>query len=211
MVSEHGVRVLIAEDDYLVSEALTRALRLKGYELIGDASDGAEAVEMTISLRPDVVVMDIQMPNLDGLEACRQIQTRCSTPVVVMTAHDDKELVDRASEVGVGAYLIKPPEPDEMDRAITIALARHGDLTELRCLHAELEARNRELAKALAEIKTLRGIVPICAHCKKVRDDKGFWRQVESYVQEHSEAQFSHGICPACIKETYGDLLGGDE
>lgn len=207
MADDDRIKVLIAEDDYLVSEGIARALRQKGYELIGDASDGAEAVEMTVSLRPDVVLMDIQMPGVDGLEASRRIQEQCPTPVVVLTAHNDRKLIDEASEAGVGAYLTKPPQADEIDRAITIAMARHEDLMKLRRLSGELETRNADLEKALAEIKTLRGIVPICANCKKIRDDKGFWHQVESYVREHTEAEFSHGICPDCAKELYGPYL----
>ena len=192
-------RVLIAEDDYLVSETIKRALKELDYELVGKASDGAKAVKMACNVHPDVVLMDIQMPEIDGLEATRQIQTRCPMPVVVLTAHESKELVEKASEVGVSAYLIKPPKKTEIERAIVIALARHEDLMRLRYL-------NKELEKALSEIKTLRGILPICANCKNIRDDKGYWNQIESYIQKHSEADFSHGICPECAKKLYPDL-----
>jgi AmiR/NasT family two-component response regulator len=192
-------RILIAEDDYLVCEAIKHALKDLGYEMVGEASDGAEAVEMACTLNPDVVLMDIQMPELDGLEATRQIQSRCPMPVVVLTAHESQELVEKASEVGVSAYLIKPPKQTEIERAIVIALARHEDLMKLRFL-------NKELEKALSEIKTLRGILPICASCKNVRDDKGYWNQIESYIRDHSEAEFSHSLCPECAKKLYPDL-----
>jgi AmiR/NasT family two-component response regulator len=192
-------RILIAEDDYLVCEAIKHALKDLGYEMVGEASDGAEAVEMACTLNPDVVLMDIQMPELDGLEATRQIQSRCPMPVVVLTAHESQELVEKASEVGVSAYLIKPPKQTEIERAIVIALARHEDLMKLRLL-------NKELEKALSEIKTLRGILPICASCKNVRDDKGYWNQIESYIRDHSEAEFSHSLCPECAKKLYPDL-----
>jgi AmiR/NasT family two-component response regulator len=192
-------RILIAEDDYLVCEAIKHDLKDLGYEMVGEASDGAEAVEMACTLNPDVVLMDIQMPELDGLEATRQIQSRCPMPVVVLTAHESQELVEKASEVGVSAYLIKPPKQTEIERAIVIALARHEDLMKLRLL-------NKELEKALSEIKTLRGILPICASCKNVRDDKGYWNQIESYIRDHSEAEFSHSLCPECAKKLYPDL-----
>ncbi len=93
-----------------------------------------------------------------------------------------------------GAYLAKPPKPEELERAITIALARHSDLMELRRL-------NNELEQALGEVKKLRGILPICSNCKKIRDDQGYWKQIETYIREHSEADFSHGICPDCLNE----------
>jgi len=72
-------------------------------------------------------------------------------------------------------------------------------------LHDSLNQKNEKLQKALDEIKTLKGIVPICAHCKKIRDDKGYWNLLESYIEKHSEAEFSHGMCPDCLEELYGE------
>ncbi len=188
--------VLVAEDDYLVGETIKRALKQIGYDLVGKASDGVEAVEMAVSLRPDVVLMDIQMPELDGLEAARQIQRQCPMPVVILTAHESLSLVEKASEAGVAAYLTKPPNPAEIERAIIVAVARFDDMMELRRL-------NTELKEAIAKIKTLSGLLPICANCKKIRDDKGYWNQIENYIRDRSEAEFSHGICPECSKKLY--------
>ncbi len=199
MEKNQKTRVLVAEDDYLVGETIKRALKQIGHDLVGKASDGVEAVEMAASLRPDVVLMDIHMPELDGLEASRQIQEHSPVPVVILTAHESQSLVEKASEVGVGAYLIKPPNPAEIERAITVAVARFDDMMELRRL-------NTELKEALAKVKTLGGFLPICANCKKIRDDKGYWTQIEAYIRDHSEAEFSHGICPGCTKELYPDL-----
>jgi len=199
-------RVLIAEDDFLVGQAIRQAVQEIGYAVVAEISSGEIAVEKTCELHPDVVLMDIQMPGLDGLQATEVIQTRCPTPVVVLTAYESQELVETASEKGVGAYLTKPPNPLEIKRAITIAMSRHADLMTLRKLYQELEQQNRELQQALEEIKTLRGILPICAHCKKIRDDSGYWNQLEAYISTHADVEFSHGICPDCIKEFYPDL-----
>lgn len=207
MREQKPVRVLIAEDDFMVSKSITQVLNGVGYEQVGLASNGEEAVEMTRSLQPDVILMDIKMPKLDGLQAARQIQENSPTPIVILTAYDSQELVKEASKSGVGAFLIKPPDAFEIERAVTIAMARHNDLMELRRLNKELQIRKEELEKALAEIKTLRGILPICAHCKKIRDDKGYWNQIESYIRDHSEAEFSHGICPKCMKKLYPDFV----
>jgi PAS domain S-box-containing protein len=81
------------------------------------------------------------------------------------------------------------------------------DITERKRAEEEREKLIRDLQKALAEVKTLKGIFPICASCKKIRDDKGYWRQIEAYIRDHSEAEFSHGICPDCMKKLYGDFL----
>jgi len=151
---------------------------------------------MTQAIQPDVVLMDLGMPDMDGIQATQYIQEHCPTPVVALTAYETPEMVESASAAGVGAYLVKPPSPREMERAITIAMARFGDLMELRRLNAELQ-------QALSEIKTLRGIIPICASCKKIRDDEGFWQDVAFYIQAHSEAEFTHGICPDCARKLY--------
>ena len=150
------VRVVIAEDDFLISEEISRILKMIGYVQIGEATDGVEAVEMTCSMRPDIVLMDIKMPKLDGLEATKQIQECCPTPVVVLTAHESKDLLDKASEVGVVTYITKPPNRAEIERAITIALARHHDLNELRKLNTALK---KEIKKRKRAEKKLTGLL----------------------------------------------------
>lgn len=206
MKEKKSIRVVIAEDDFLVSVEIERILKSKGYEIVGKASNGNEALELVHSQHPDVVVMDIKMPEVDGLEASRLVQESCPTPVVVLTAHETDDFLEKASAAGVGAYLVKPPHPGELERGISIAMARHGDLMKLRQLYLEIEAKNNELEKALEEIKTLRGIVPICSFCKKIRDDEGFWNQVEAYMSAHSEARFSHSVCPQCLEENYPEF-----
>lgn len=205
------VQVLIAEDTPLVGELIQEELEKIGYSVAGEALDGRQAVEMARTLRPDVILMDIEMSDVDGIEATRQIQERSPTPVVVLTSYETQELVKRASAAGVGAYLVKPPDAREMERAITIAMARFDDMMELRHLNAELQARNEELQQALDKLKTLSGLLPICANCKKIRDDDGYWHQVEAYIRDHSEVEFSHGICPDCKKKLYPDFFKEDE
>lgn len=149
-MSEQGaIRVLIADDDALVSNVIQNQLEKLGYAVAGRAPDGQAAVDMAVALRPDVILMDIAMPEQDGLEATRLVQLRCPTPVVLLTAHDDPQLVARASAVGAGAYLVKPPHGREMDRAITIAMARFADLMELRRLNAELAAYDHSVSHDL--------------------------------------------------------------
>ena len=206
MNTEKDVRVLIVEDNVTFGETIQRMLEGMGYTVAGQATDGRHAIEMTELLGPDVVLMDVDMPNMDGIEATQHIQTTRPTPVVVLTAHEPPDLVDLASKAGVGAYLVKPPRASDIERAITIAMARFADMMELRRLNAELQKRNQELQEALAKVKTLSGLVPICASCKKIRDDQGFWHQVEVYVRDHSNAEFSHGLCPDCARELYPDL-----
>ena len=193
------IRVLVAEDDFIVSKEITRALKKIGYKQIGMASDGEEAIEMTQKLRPDIILMDIKMPKLDGLRAAAKIQESCPTPVVVLTAHESQAMVKKASKMGVSSFLTKPPKVNEIERAVIIALARHKDFMELRRV-------NKKLKKAMDEIKTLKGFIPICAWCKKIRNDEGYWEQLDIYIRKHSEAEFSHSICPKCKKKISSNL-----
>jgi AmiR/NasT family two-component response regulator len=191
-----GTRVLIVEDDFLVAQMIKGQLGEIGCSVIGHAADGEEAVEVACNERPDIVLMDIKMPALSGIEAARRIQKRCPLPIVMLTAHESMDLVRQASDAGVGAYLVKPPNVREIERAITIALARFDDMVELRRLNAQMEA-------ALAQVRTLRGLLPICASCKRIRDDKGYWHQVEVYIRDHLNVEFSHGLCPECARKLY--------
>jgi AmiR/NasT family two-component response regulator len=216
MGSQRELHVLIVEDDFMVGQMIRGRVENLGYIVAGEAQDGRQAVEMTQSLRPDVVLMDIEMPDMNGIEATRRIYESCPTPVVILTAYDTPELVEQASQVGAGAYLIKLPKTREIERAITIAMARFGDMIELRRLNAELqahsqelEARNQELQAALDRVKLLSGLLPICANCKKIRDDAGYWQDVAVYIRDHSEVEFSHGICPECMEELYPKFMQG--
>lgn len=145
MSERSEIQVLVVEDEYLVSEMIQGTLEELGYAIVGDATNGPEAVRMAQVLQPDVVLMDIRIPEMNGIEATRRIQETCPTPVVVLTSHETDDLVQEASQVGVGAYLVKPPNARELERAITIAIARFKDMVELRQLNEDLEARNEEL------------------------------------------------------------------
>lgn len=206
------VKVLIVEDDFLVREVVQELLEKMNYEVSGKATTGQQAVTMAESLRPDVILMDIEMPDMDGIEATEIIFERCPTPVVVLTAYETPELVERAGAAGVGAYLLKPPRERELERAISIAMARFADMVELRRINVELQARNEALEEALAQVKTLSGLLPICSSCKKIRNDDGYWQQIEIYIRDHSQAEFSHSLCPDCAKKLYPEMyLKSDE
>lgn len=198
--SNEKIRVLVAEDEVLVSMMVTGMLREMGFQVAGEARNGEEVTRLNHELRPDVILMDIRMPGMDGLEAARRIQQEAPAPVVILTSHDEKDLLVQAGEAGVGAYLIKPPDQREMERGILIAMARFQDLQELRRL-------NRELRAAVDNIKTLKGLLPICSHCKKVRDDEGYWEEVDEYVRRNTDAEFSHGLCPECYEKHYEEWM----
>lgn len=145
MTEKKKLRVLIAEDDFLVGDEIVRIIKGIGYEHLGTAPNGLRAIEMTKELKPDVILMDIKMPKMNGLEASRIIQSEVPTPIIILTAHESQELVEEASAAGVGAYLTKPPQQEEVERAVTIAFARQTDLMNMRLLNDQLKEREQKL------------------------------------------------------------------
>ncbi|MBN1935305.1 MAG: response regulator transcription factor [Anaerolineae bacterium] len=202
------VRVLIAEDDLLVCEMIRGLLQDGGYQVVGEAVNGHQVIDLIVQLegtpqRPDVVLMDVEMPEMNGVEATQQILAEHPLPVVALTAYETPDWVRRMTDAGIGAYLVKPSNAREIERAITVAMARFKDMQKVQHLNAELAARNRKLEAALAHVKLLQGLLPICAHCKKIRDDSGYWHDIDVYLSEHTDTQFTHGLCPDCQIKLY--------
>lgn len=149
------LRVLIVEDETLVSEMIQGMLRELGYSVIGRAIDGQQAIDMACTLHPDLIFMDIGLPGMDGIETTQRIYDTRPVPVVALTAYDNEELVERASVAGVGSYLLKPPNPQEIERAVTITLARFHDMVELRRVNTQLQTEITERRHKEEEIRRL--------------------------------------------------------
>ena len=150
-------RVVVAEDESLIRMDIVETLRDMGFDVVGEAGDGNKAVELAFALKPDLMVMDIKMPDLDGLSAAEKI-AELKIPVVLLTAFSQQELVTRAAEVGAMAFLVKPFSPQDLLPAIEIALSRHAQLialeTEIQDLGERLETRKLvERAKAVLSEK----------------------------------------------------------
>jgi len=131
-----ATRIVIADDEPLIRIDLRENLEGLGYEVAGEASDGKHAVELARTLRPDLVLMDIKMPEMDGISALRVLTEENIAPVLLLTAYDDRELVQQASDAGAVAYLVKPYRQSDLQPAIEVALARFG---EFRTLRSELQ------------------------------------------------------------------------
>ncbi len=221
MVAKQKIKVLMVDDDPDILE-LNRNLLLTcdEVELIGEASNGIQAIEMTKSLKPDVILMDVKMPIMSGIVAAEQIQLERPTPIIILTGYNDSELITQSQKAGVVAYLKKPLDPDKIIGLLSISIARFNDIQELRRLNKSLEQeierrqaieeKNEQLIKrlnqSLKEINALTGLLPICARCKKVRNDQGYWQEVEQYIESHSTVEFSHGLCPSCTRKLYPDI-----
>lgn len=150
----------------------------------------------------DVILLDLSLPDSSGYETfIRMLEAAPDIPIVVMSGFDDEGVAEQAVREGAQDYLIKgQADSNLLSRAIRYAIER-------KKAEKEREELIRELRKALAKIKTLHGLLPICASCKRIRDDKGYWNQIEIYISEHSEAGFTHGICPECLEKLYPDYI----
>ena len=160
-VSSEPTRVLIAEDEALIRLDLKEMLEEEGYSVVAEVGDGQQAVERAQELRPDLVILDIQMPELDGLSAAEQIASARIAPVIVLTAFSQRELVERARDAGAMAYLVKPFSKNDLVPAIEVARARFAEMTtldgEVRTLEERLEAR-KVVEKAKGKLMAERGI-----------------------------------------------------
>lgn len=142
------------------------------------------------------MILDWMMPGLDGLEICHRIRARVParpTHIILLTARGGRENVVQGLQAGAHDYITKPFDRDELRARVQVGVR----VIELQQALAE---RVRQLEEALACVKQLQGLLPICSYCKKIRNDRNYWQQVESYLSEHSDVQFSHGICPGCYE-----------
>ena len=181
----------------LLGEVLTSA----GYA-IRPVKSGPKAISASLSKPPDLILLDIRMPGMNGFETAEHLKSNPQTnalPIIFISALTDVEEKVKAFKAGGVDYINKPFHQEEV-------LARVETHLSLTRLYRRLKEQNVELQKALVEVKTLRGMIPICANCKKVRDDAGYWNRIEDYIRMNSEAEFSHSICPDCVKKLYPDL-----
>lgn len=197
--SAPAARILVVEDEAIVSADIQDRLTTMGYEIAGTTDEGGAAIRLAGELRPDLVLMDVMLRGeMRGTEAARHIYETLKLPVVYLTANADNQTFFKARDTGSFGYVLKPFEDRELQIAIELALYKHR--TE-----QEREALIQKLQEALAQVKTLSGLLPICGFCKRIRDDEGYWNQVEHYVAQHTRASFTHGVCPQCATKQLED------
>lgn len=198
------MRILIAEDDRTSRDMLDAILRKLGHDVVS-TSNGKEAWDaMCGPQAPMLVILDRMMPELDGLELTRRLRGEeedCEQPryILMLTALGSTEHIAEGLDAGANDYLVKPVSPVELRARIDAG-------RRLLRLHELLAERNEELRKASDEIRTLRGVIPICMHCKNIRDDKSYWTRLEDYISSRTDAEFSHGLCPECDEKYYSEV-----
>lgn len=204
---------ILIVDDSPDQQVLLRAILGKAGHTDLQSADSAQAAFLLLNMdgktpppQIDLVLMDVLMPELDGVEACRQIKSRPhlrDIPIIMVTAKSDLSNLQEAFAAGAIDFITKPVTSVELLARAASALALKKEMDCRKTREEELRRSNDALQKAMGEVKVLRGLIPICASCKKIRNDGGFWQQLEEYIGEHSEAEFSHGICQPCVKKLY--------
>ncbi len=184
------MKILIVEDDQTSRRILQLTLEAAGHEVVATENGAAAWAILGKNDSPALAILDWMMPDTDGLEVCRLVRrqsTATPTYIILLTAKADKADVVRGLEAGANDYIFKPFNREELN-----ARVRVGETVVN--LQQNLAARVDELESALAQVKLLQGIFPICSYCKNVRDDQNYWQQLETYIGKNSEAQFSHGF-----------------
>lgn len=222
--------ILIVDDEPLSVEMLSNMLNSE-YRVVM-AHSGQEALEIVSGQTPDLVLLDILMPVMDGYELFHILKSYPAfknIPILFITAMGEAECESEGLEMGAGDYIVKPFNPSLVRLRVRnhLELKLQRDLLterteELQLLNSKLaseveERRSvqlsnehliRELREAMSEVKTLSGLLPICSSCRQVRDDQGYWSQLESYLSKHTDLCFSHGLCAECAQKLYPEYYG---
>ena len=190
------MKVLVADDDRIAATVLSQTLRQWEFD-VTVVPDGAEALRYLQahgSRTPILAILDWMMPNIEGADVCRRARLEmplANMYLMLLTSLESKGHIIAGLDAGADDYLIKPFDPEELRARINVGV-------RVLSLQDRLNERVSELQDALANVKQLHGLLPICSYCKRIRGDDSYWTQVESYIAERSDAQFSHGICPPC-------------
>jgi DNA-binding NarL/FixJ family response regulator len=202
------LHLLLVEDEPAHAAAIRHAFET------GEAETQIEVVRTLEEFRrhsaghtPDLALLDLNLPDGKAVEVLSHPPEDGPFPIIVMTSYGSERLAVQAIKSGALDYVVKSPESfADMPHTIARALREWTLLTESRKAVAAQKKLIAQLEEALSKVKTLSGLLPICSGCNKIRDDHGYWSQVEGYIQEHTDAQFTHGLCPDCIRKYFPEM-----
>jgi len=204
--------ILIADDSIVAREMCGSQLDESEFN-VSYAINGLEAIKVALQQPLDLILMDVMMPEMDGVEACRRIKSNQSLKdiaIIMVTSVEDIAVLESAFDAGAADYINKPIQPVELMARLRSILRLKDEMQTRRKHERELRLKNKELEDLISEIKTLRGFIPICAWCKKIRNIEGYWEQMERYIEHHSYATFSHGICKDCAAKALEEKNSAD-
>jgi DNA-binding NarL/FixJ family response regulator len=197
------IRILLVEDHAIYARLIESMVDgIKEVPLMMEtASCLKDGLDILSSGRFDVVILDLMLPDSEGHDTFEKVQASApQIPIVILSSLEDDSEATRLVKEGAQDYLYKADiSPGILLRALRYAIERKE-------AERERERLISELSEALTQVRTLSGLLPICSSCRRIRNDEGYWEQLEEYVQEHTDADFSHGICPECMAKLYPNL-----
>lgn len=194
--------ILIVEDSMTVQLKIVANLTECGITNVKYVSTLLEARDSYLKTPPDMIIIDLHLPDGEGLELLNELRSNTDfeeIPVLILTADDTEQNLSDGFDAGADDFLRKPWRKRELQARVTNLLEKLWSTRHRNTLIDQLQT-------ALKEVHTLGQLIPICAVCKNIRDDKGYWQAVESYISDHSAASFSHAVCPDCFKKVYPDI-----
>ena len=196
------MQALVADDDRVTAEILSRTLKRWEFE-VTVVSNGADAWEhLRTATVPTLAILDWMMPEMDGTEVCRRVRLElplANMYLMLLTARESRSDLVAGLTAGADDYVTNPFDAEELRARVQVGV-------RVLTLQKNLAERVGELQAALSSVKQLSGLLPICSYCKRIRGDDQYWQQLEGYIAEHSDAQFSHGICPTCYAAVSAEL-----
>jgi CheY-like chemotaxis protein len=199
--------LLVVDDEPINIEVIAHTMG--GECEILAATGGRQALEIAAQTIPDLILLDVSMPEMDGYETLRRLkemEAMNNIPVMFVTAFGAEEFELRGLKLGAVDYIVKPVRPELVKQRVRNMLELRNSRELLAEQVLELQELNRKLQIEMDNVKTLRGLLPICCVCKKIRDDKGYWNQLETYITQNAGIEFSHGYCPECLEKALRDI-----
>lgn len=191
------MRILMAEDESISRFLLETSLKKWEYDFVV-ATDGAQAWDILQGDDPpQLAILDWMMPQIDGIDVCRRARKKPELQqlyVIMLTTKTEEEEIVEGLQAGANDYVAKPWRPRELQARIQVG-------ERVIQLQDELSQRVRELEESIAREQQLRGLLPICSYCKRIRQDNNYWQQVERYIESYVDVAFSHSICPDCFRD----------
>lgn len=197
------IRLLIAEDHAPTRNALRTLLEWRAFEVI-TVESGDEALQVLLSDKaPAIALLDWMLPGVSGVEVCKAVRENPNSYIylIVITGREGEEDIAEALAAGADDFIRKPTGVAEL-----LARVRNGQRTIQ--LERNLSARVSELENSLAKVSHLKRLLPICMYCKKVRNDSDYWQEIDAYITQHTDTDFTHGVCPNCMKDALLEIDG---
>lgn len=197
------MKILVAEDELVSRRLLQTLLAHWGHEVVTCVNGREALAQLQSDAPPSLAILDWLMPEIDGVNVCRQARERQDVErpyIIILTTRGRHEDIVEGLEAGADDYVIKPFNSAELRARIRVG-------ARMLELQSGLSSRVQELEAALHRVKQLEGLLPMCSYCKKIRDDHGTWQRVEAYISARTDAQFSHGVCPDCYRQSVEPML----